>query len=63
MNDSNAKTLDKCLIKCNNCTCESMAKNLCITCNITDNYYPKYNDSSNVESFINCYNQTQLDII
>ena len=60
LNDSSAKTLDKCLIKCNNCTSESMAKNLCITCNINDNYYPKYNDSSNIESFINCYNQTPI---
>ena len=40
--------------KCLNCSNESIKYDLCITCN--NNYYPKYNDSSNKNSFINCYN-------
>ena len=57
LNDSNLKTIDKCLIKCNNCTLESLLENLCISCNINESYYPKFNDSSNKDKFINCYNQ------
>ena len=40
-------------IKCFNCSLESLNYDLCISCN--DNYYPKYNDSSNVYPYINCY--------
>ena len=57
LNDSNLKTIDKCEIKCNNCTLESLLENLCISCNINESYYPKFNDSSNKDKFINCYNQ------
>ena len=42
-------------IKCEICSSESIMYNLCITCN--NNYYPKYNDSSNKLDFINCYNK------
>ena len=60
LNDSNAKTIDKCIIKCSNCTKESIEKDLCISCNNNENYFPKFNDSSNFESFINCYNEEQF---
>ena len=57
LNDSKLKTIDKCDIKCNNCTLESSLENLCISCNINESYYPKFNDSLNKDNFINCYNQ------
>ena len=57
LNNSYLKTIDKCDIKCNNCTSESLKENLCISCNINESYYPKFNDSSNKDKFINCYNQ------
>ena len=57
LNDSIHKTIDKCNIKCGNCTLESMSNNLCISCNNKNNYYEKYNDSSNNDLFINCYNE------
>ena len=39
--------------KCFTCSEESLKHNLCITCN--EDYYPKLNDSSNIDSYINCY--------
>ena len=61
LNNSNLKTIDKCDIKCNKCSLESMSNNLCITCNTNNSYYPKYNDILNKNGFINCYNQTPED--
>ena len=60
LNDTNDKTIDKCILKCSNCTKESIEKDLCISCNNNENYYPKFNDSSNFESYINCYNEEQI---
>ena len=57
LNSSDLKTIDKCDIKCENCSLESKINDLCITCNNKENYYSKYNDSSNNNSFINCYNK------
>ena len=59
LNDTNDKTIDKCIIKCSNCTKKSIVKDLCISCNNNDNYFPKFNDSSNFENYINCYNEEQ----
>ena len=59
LNDTINKRIDKCNIKCSNCTLDSMENDLCISCNINKNYYSKFNDSLNLDSFINCYNQTQ----
>ena len=56
LNDSSLRTIDKCNIKCLNCTFESNEIDLCVSCNINESYYPKYNDNSNKNSFINCYN-------
>ena len=55
VNDTYLNTLDKCDLKCNECDLESMNLNLCISCNMDDNFFPKENDISNIDSFINCY--------
>ena len=57
MNNSELKTIDKCNIKCKNCSFESSMNNLCISCNINENYYPLFNDTINSIEFINCYNE------
>jgi len=59
LNDSAKKTIDKCDIQCEKCSKQSVEKELCISCNINDNYYPKINDNSNVDDFIKCYNTKQ----
>ena len=43
--------------KCKYCTRESISKSniLCKTCNMDSGYYPKEIDSTNEDSFINCY--------
>ena len=57
LNDTNYRTIEKCNIKCNNCTAESLSEDLCISCNINENYFPIFNDSSNKGNFIDCYNE------
>ena len=54
------KIIDKCHIKCYNCTFESMSDDLCVLCNINQSFYPKMNDSLNKGDFINCYNETPI---
>ena len=39
--------------KCKTCSLDSIKYELCVTCN--DGYYQKYNDNSNINSYINCY--------
>ena len=56
LNDSVAKTIDKCDKKCATCNKESVGLGQCITCNNQENYYSKENDSLNVGNYINCYN-------
>ena len=52
----NFTTINKCDIKCKTCSYESITNNLCISCNIDNNYYPKFNISSNDNNnYINCY--------
>ena len=48
-----------CDAKCSNCTFESEDIGLCITCNTNENYFPKINDPSNINGFINCYNDIE----
>ena len=60
LNNTNLKTINKCDIKCGNCSLESLKNNLCISCNTNNNYYPIINDCLNNNSFINCYNESQL---
>ena len=54
LNDTNRKTIDKCQIKCKECSFESIVLDLCISCNESNNYFPKYNEINN--SFYDCYN-------
>ena len=35
---------------------------MCERCNISINYYPKYNDSSNIDTYIQCYHTTEIQI-
>ena len=59
LNNSVLRTIDKCDIKCFECNLESSFYHLCISCNLYNGFYPKENDSSNADSFINCYNEEQ----
>ena len=52
------KTVEKCNIKCKNCSYESMLNNSCIFCNEDDYYYPVYNQNN---SFVNCLNNDTSD--
>ena len=45
--------------ECLYCTIESLNYNLCISCNNDNNFYQKYNDSSNIDNFIKCYNNLE----
>ena len=54
LNDTNRKTIDKCQIKCKKCSLESIVLDLCISCNESHNYYPKYNEIN--DTYYNCYN-------
>ena len=45
-----------CNIKCEKCTYDSNDINLCTNCNTKENYFPLFNDLSNINGFINCYN-------
>ena len=54
LNDPNNKTIDKCNIKCRTCDFESSMNDLCLSCNIENNYYPITNNNS----YIYCYNYT-----
>ena len=63
LNNTDLKTIDKCDIKCSNCTLESMSLGLCVLCNINQRFYQKMNDSSNKREFINCYNETPVGYI
>ena len=56
LNDSVAKTIDKCDKKCAKCNKESVKLDQCITCNNQENYYSKENDSLNKGEYVNCYN-------
>ena len=57
LNDTIKKTIVKCNIECNNCTIDSILNKKCISCNNSAGYYPKFNDTLNNNSFINCYNE------
>ena len=59
LNDTNLYTIDKCSFECRNCSLESNENNSCISCNISNNYYPKYDDILENNSFIKCYNGFQ----
>ena len=54
-NDSEARTIDKCMEKCEKCNTESVSKDQCITCNNGNNFFMKENDDKNFANFVNCY--------
>ena len=60
LNDTAHKTLDKCIIKCSNCTIDSVSNELCVSCNNVQNYYAKLNDDINENSYIDCYTGEQV---
>ena len=48
------------LIKCKDCTKESLNQNLCTSCDTEESYYPKYDDFIvNKIPFYNCYNSLE----
>ena len=58
-NDTNNKTLNICDTKCKTCSLDSVkSNNLCLSCNINENYFPKYYEILNHTGFINCYNES-----
>ena len=59
-NDKDAKTIDKCPDKCSTCSYDSIIinNNLCSSCNIIDDYYPKEDDKNN--QFYECYREGQI---
>ena len=59
LNSTSDKSIDKCPSKCGKCSLESNGYGLCISCNINSEYYPKYNDESNRDSFIQCYHKEE----
>jgi len=48
------------LEKCSLCSLESLENNLCISCNNKDGYYQKENDEANINIFVNCYKNLEL---
>ena len=60
LNDTSKKTIDKCYIRCNNCSSDSMLNNLCITCKNSAGYYAKLNDTSNDIIFVNCFTEEEI---
>jgi surface protein len=60
LNDTSKKTIDKCYIRCNNCTLDSMLNNLCISCNNSAGYFAKLNDTPNDIIFVNCFTEEEI---
>ena len=60
LNDTINRTIDKCPIKCSNCTNVSVSKELCDSCNNNENYYSKLNDDINENIYIDCYIGEQI---
>ena len=59
INDYTLRTIEKCNIKCKDCSLESILNNnLCIYCNTEEKYFPIFNESKINYSFIECLNQT-----
>mgnify|MGYP002623978106 CR=1 FL=1 len=48
------------ITKCSICSLESLNYSLCISCNNKDGYYQKENDSTNIDIFVNCYKDLEL---
>ena len=61
LNDTDRRTIDKCNVKCLNCSLESNINNLCISCNTNEGYYQKDIDNSNDNLFIDCEKETPIN--
>ena len=58
---SNTNTISKCPNnKCKECSLESLEKNLCISCNIENKFFPKFEEFEETydRSLLDCYNET-----
>ena len=62
LNDTINRTLDKCNIKCSNCSIDSELNNLCISCNNDESYYKKFNEETNNELYVQCYNKEEIGL-
>ena len=57
-NDTTAKTIDKCNIKCSTCDKKSHDSGKCKSCNNDENYYGLYNESTNIDK--SCYYKNNI---
>ena len=59
LNDTEQRTIEKCIIKCKECSMDSLVNNLCLSCNDIYGYYKKYDENLDLENniFINCYKE------
>ena len=57
LNNTYLNILYECKNKCSECNLESTNNNLCISCNKENGFYPKEFDNSNIDTFVNCYNE------
>ena len=55
MKNETTNEIEKCPIKCKECSKQSMISELCILCN--DGYYPIYNEKADSSEFKKCYNE------
>ena len=55
LNDTTARTIDKCIEKCETCETDSVKIDQCLKCNNAKDYYLKENDQNNKDKYINCY--------
>ena len=55
VNDSSAKTIDKCNYKCQKCSLNSNKNNFCISCNVSGGYYQKEDITKKYIEFVDCY--------
>ena len=61
--DTNNNIFKQCNEKSSTCSLESFENgNLCTSCNIESNYYPKYSDSLATDSFYECYHKDEEQI-
>ena len=55
LNDTEARTIDHCIEKCETCDTDSVKIDQCLKCNNANEYYIKENDNNNKDKYINCY--------
>ena len=60
-NDSVAKTIEKCDIKCSKCDKESQGNNKCLSCNNKEGYYSKSDEVKDNNNYISCYKNNSIE--